>query len=72
MNNNVIKYSPKSNNLVYNACSLLNVGGYYLMMLYIADSHFTFHNFLILYKMYVLDSGEILCFCLYILTVLTM
>jgi hypothetical protein len=42
------------------------------MLLYIADSHFTFHNFFILYAMHVLDSGEILWFCLCILSGLTM
>jgi hypothetical protein len=51
---------------------VLDCGGYCLTLLYIADSHFTFHNFLILYTMHVLDSGGILYFCLCIPTVLTM
>jgi hypothetical protein len=51
---------------------LLDFGGYFLTLLFIADSHFTFHNFLILYAMHVLDSRGILCFGLCIPTVLTM
>jgi hypothetical protein len=51
---------------------LLDFGGYFLTLLFIADSHFTFHNFFILYATHVLDSGGILCFCLCIPTVLTM
>jgi hypothetical protein len=39
---------------------------------FIADIHFTFHNFFISYATHVLDSGGILCFCLCILTVLTL
>jgi hypothetical protein len=53
-------------------CELLDFGGYFLTLLYIADSHFTFHNFFILYAMQVLNSGRILCFCFCIPTVLTM
>jgi hypothetical protein len=52
--------------------SMVDFGGYFLMLLYIVDSHFTFHNFFILDAMHVLDSGGILSFCLFILTVLTM
>jgi hypothetical protein len=48
---------------------ILDFGGYFLTLLYIADSHFTFHNFFILYATHVLDSGGILCFCLYIPTI---
>jgi hypothetical protein len=51
---------------------ILDFGGYFLILLFIADSHFTFHNFFILYAMHVLDSGGILFFCLWIPTVLTM
>jgi hypothetical protein len=51
---------------------MLDFGGYFLILLYIADSHFIFHNFVILYATHVLDSGGILCFCLCIPTVLTM
>jgi hypothetical protein len=51
---------------------MLDFGEYFLKSLYIADSHFTFHNFLILYAMLVLVSGRIHCLCLCILTVLTM
>jgi hypothetical protein len=51
---------------------LLDFEGYFLTLLYIADSHFTFHNFFILYPTHVRDSGGILCFCLCIPTVLTM
>jgi hypothetical protein len=50
---------------------MLDFGEYFLMLLYIADSHFTFHNFFILYAMHVLDSAGILCFCLCIPTILT-
>jgi hypothetical protein len=42
------------------------------MLLYMADSHFAFHNFFILYATHVLDSGGILCFCYCIPTILTM
>jgi hypothetical protein len=51
--------------------SVLDVGEYFLTLLSIADSHFTFHNFFILYAIHVLDSGGILCYCLCVLTVLT-
>jgi hypothetical protein len=52
--------------------SLLDFGEYFLTLLFIADSHFTFHNFFILYATHVLDSGGILYFCFCIPTVLTM
>jgi hypothetical protein len=51
---------------------MLDFGGYFLTLLFIADSHCTFHNVFILYAMKVLNSGRILCICLCILTVLTM
>jgi hypothetical protein len=51
---------------------MFNFGGYVHTMLVIGDIHFIFHNFFILSVMYVLDSGRILCFCLCILTILTM
>jgi hypothetical protein len=50
---------------------ILDFGGYFLTLLYIADSHFTFHKFFILYAMHLLDLGVILCFCLCTLTVST-
>jgi hypothetical protein len=50
---------------------MLDLGGYYLTLLYIADSHFTFHNVFILNPIHVLDSGGILCFLLCIPTVVT-
>jgi hypothetical protein len=58
----------------YSMCinDLLDFVGYVLTLLNIADSHFTFHNFFILYAMHVPDSGGIVCFCLWILTGLTM
>jgi hypothetical protein len=52
--------------------ALLDFGGYFLTLLFIADSHFTFHNFFILYAMHVLDSGGILFFCICIPPVLTL
>jgi hypothetical protein len=51
---------------------MLDFGGYILTLLFIADSHFTFHNFFILYAMHILDSGGILYFWCCIPTVLTM
>jgi hypothetical protein len=51
---------------------VLDFGGYFFTLLFIADFHFAFHNFFILYAMHVLGSGGILFFCIYILTVLTM
>jgi Ni/Fe-hydrogenase subunit HybB-like protein len=42
---------------------LLDFGRYFLMPLFIAESHFTFHNFFILDVTHVLDSAGILCFC---------
>jgi hypothetical protein len=65
---------PKLRTAIIDAKSegMLDFGGYFLMLLFIADSHFTFHNFFILYATHVLDSGGILCFCLCIPTVLTM
>jgi hypothetical protein len=41
-------------------------------VVFIGDTHITFHNFFILYPMHALDSGGILGFCLCIPTVLTM
>jgi hypothetical protein len=51
---------------------VLDFGEYFLTLLFIADSHFTFYNFFILYGTHVLDSAGILCFSLRIPTVLTM
>jgi hypothetical protein len=41
------------------------------MLLFIANIDFTYHNCIILYSMYILDSVGILCFCSCILTILT-
>jgi hypothetical protein len=57
------------------ACSLdrlLDFGGYFLTLLFIADSYFTFHNFFNLYATSIFDSRGILCFCLCMPTILTM
>jgi hypothetical protein len=71
-----MKSSAKSRNLrVQMICGsttggptdMLDFVGYFLTLVYIAVSHFTFHNFFILYSTYVLESGGILCFCLCIL-----
>jgi hypothetical protein len=51
---------------------MLDFEGYFLTLLFIADSHFTFHNFFILYAIYIIDAGGILCFYFCILTRLTM
>jgi hypothetical protein len=51
---------------------MLDFGGYFLTLLFIADSHYTFHIFFIVYAMHILDAVGILCFCLCIPTVLTM
>jgi hypothetical protein len=51
---------------------MLNFGRYFLMLLYIADSDFTFHNFFILNATHILESEGIFCVCLCIPTVLTM
>jgi hypothetical protein len=49
---------------------ILDFGGYFIKLLFIADIHCTFHNFIIFYAMHIQDSGVILCFCRRILTVL--
>jgi hypothetical protein len=51
---------------------ILDFGGYFPTLLYVVDSHFTFHNFFILYAPHVLDSGGLLYSCLCIPTGLTM
>jgi hypothetical protein len=51
---------------------MLDFGGYLLMLLYIAVSHFSFHYIFILYTTQVLDSEGILYFCVCNSTVLTM
>jgi hypothetical protein len=37
---------------------MLDFGGYFLTLLFVADSHFTFNNFFSLYAMHILDSQE--------------
>jgi transposase InsO family protein len=79
-------YSPETNGIVacfkqtiyMKACSMtivtpdfLDFRGYVITLLFITDIHFIFHNFFISYATYVRDSREILCFCLCILTVLS-
>jgi hypothetical protein len=51
---------------------MLDFGGYFLTLLFIADSHFRFHNFFILNATPILDSAGILCFCLCIPTIVTL
>jgi hypothetical protein len=36
---------------------ILDCEGYFITMLFIANIHFTFHNFIIFYGMHILDSG---------------
>jgi hypothetical protein len=41
---------------------LLDIVGYFITLLFIADSHVTFPNFFILYATNILDSEGMLCF----------
>jgi hypothetical protein len=52
------RHNPSEHELV-----MLDFGRYFLTLLYMTDSHYTFHNFFILYATHILDSGGILCFC---------
>jgi hypothetical protein len=43
---------------------MLDFREYFLTLLFIGDSHFTFHDFFILWSTYILESGGILWMCL--------